>query len=361
MVLAAMRLAGVERPRTFTISFKERRFDEGPTAQRIASHLGSDHTRETLEVKDLLALLPTYVDEYDEPFADSSAFATLAVSRLARRHVTVALTGDGADELFAGYHYYQLANRLQPILRWRPALRSLVALMAGALPVHRAKLFSGLVGCTDAVSQFTYLRSVSKDYPTLLPEAIINQTSSSQSVFAQYAADFALDLSPAETGMRLDAGITLPDLFLQKVDVASMAFSLEARCPMTDYRLVEWSMRLPMAFKLQGGTTKALLKHVLCRHLPREIVHRPKMGFSVPLAEWLRGPLKEWARELLYDQTLGSRLPLQHDRVRNLFEVHASGKRDAHPLLWSVLMLYCFIQQHCVHRALPELKLQAVA
>ena len=361
MVLASMRAAGVERPKTFTISFQDRQFDEGPTAARIAHHLGSDHVSETLAVTDLLNLMPMYIDEYDEPFADSSAFATLAVARLARRHVTVALTGDGADELFGGYHYYQLANRLHPVLRWQPTIKSLLARVAKAAPFHRAKLFSGMLACDDPVSLFNYLRSVSKDYPALIPEELLESTSSSQSWFDLYAADFPLDLTAAETGMRLDAGFTLPELFLQKVDVATMAFSLEARCPMTDFRLVEWSMRLPLEYKVSGSETKILLKRALCKYLPPEYVYRPKMGFSVPLANWLRGPLRDWARELLYDETLASKLPLHKDRIRSLFEQHQSGARDAHPLLWSVLMLYCFINKHCGNRALPALPLKAVA
>ena len=216
----------------------------------------------------LLELLPTYIDEYDEPFADSSAFPTMAVARLARRHVTVALSGDGADELFGGYHYYPMMNKLQAMTRWRAPVKQLIGRLMSVMPAHRVKLFAGAVQCGDTVTLFNYLRSVGKDYPSLVNDDILHSTSSSNDWFAQFAAGFAVDLSGAEMGMRLDAGITLPELFLQKVDVATMAFSLEARCPMTDYRLVEWAMRLPAEYKLRDGETKYLLKKILCKYLP---------------------------------------------------------------------------------------------
>jgi asparagine synthase (glutamine-hydrolysing) len=361
LVVAAMKAAGVEHPRTFTIAFKEAEFDEGPAAAAAAARLGVDHVHETLDVNSLLDLLPAYIDEYDEPFSDSSAFPTMALARLARRHVTVALTGDGADELFGGYHYYPLMDRLQASTRWRAPIKRLVASTMSHVPAHRAKLFAGAIRCTDAVTLFNYLRSVGKDYPPLLSEDLLRSTSSSEDWFEQYAAGFAVDLPAAEIGMRLDAGFTLPELFLQKVDVATMAFSLEARCPMTDYRLVEWAMRLPHEYKVRGGVTKYLLKKVLSRHLPAAYVHRRKMGFGVPLAKWLRGPLSTWARDLIYDDTLMSKVPLDKARVRALLDTQLSGQREAHPLLWSVLMLLCFVQKYTATRSVPAVSYREVA
>lgn len=361
LTVAAMKAAGVEHPKTFTIAFKEQAFDEGPAAAKTAEHLGVDHIHETLDVNSLLELLPTYIDEYDEPFADSSAFPTLALARLARRHVTVALSGDGADELFGGYHYYPLMNRLQAATRWRAPIKQLVGRIMSSMPIHRAKLFAGAIQCGDAVSLFNYLRSVSKDHPTLISDDILRATSNSADWFAQFAAGFAVELSGAETGMRLDLGFTLPELFLQKVDVATMAFSLEARCPMTDYRLVEWAMRLPLQYKLRGGETKYLLKKVLCKYLPPEQIYRKKMGFGVPIADWLRGPLRDWARELIYDDTLMAKMPLDKTRVRDLLNKQLSGQREAHPLLWSVLMLLCFVRKYGANQSLPALSYREVA
>jgi asparagine synthase (glutamine-hydrolysing) len=361
LVVAAMKAAGVEHPKTFTIAFKEAEFDEGPAAAQAAARLGVDHVHETLDVNSLLELLPTYIDAYDEPFSDSSAFPTMALARLARRHVTVALTGDGADELFGGYHYYPLMDRLHAITRWRGPLKPLIGRAMEYVPAHRAKLLAGAIRCTNAVALFNYLRSVGKDYPTLLDDDILSATSSSEELFEQFAAGFAVDLSGAAIGMRLDAGFTLPDLFLQKVDVATMAFSLEARCPMTDYQLVEWAMRLPDDYKLRGGETKYLLKKVLCGHLPKAHVYRKKMGFGVPIAAWLRGPLRGWARDLIYDDSLMSKVPLNKQRVRDLLDTHMSGQREAHPLLWSVLMLLCFLQKSAAIRSIPTVSYREVA
>lgn len=361
LVVAAMKAAGVEHPKTFTIAFKEQAYNEGPNAALAAQHLGVDHVHETLDVNSLLDLLPTYIQEYDEPFADSSAFPTMAVARLARRHVTVALTGDGADELFGGYHYYPLADRLSPMLAWHAKTKRAAEKFFRSLPWHRTKLLAGALKCPDRVGLFHFLRSIGKDYPSLVDADVLQSTANSESWFAQFAAGFAMDLTASETGMRLDAGLTLPDLFLQKVDVATMAFSLEARCPMTDYRLVEWAMRLPMQFKIRNGESKYLLKKVLSKYLPAQCVYRPKMGFGVPLAQWLRGPLRTWAHELVHDDTLMSRVPLNKERVRALLKQQAAGERESHPLLWSVLMLLCFLQTHGARRALPEIAYREVA
>ena len=360
MIVAAMKVGGVEHPKTFTIGFKEARFDEGPAAAAITQSLGVDHVLETVDVNSLHELLPAYIDQFDEPFADSSAFPTMAVARLARRHVTVALTGDGADELFGGYHYYALIDRILPLALWRGTLKQPLRKLLKAMPFHRAMLLAGALQSKSAAALFNYLRSVQKDYPTLLSEDARLPESTSVSWFEQFAAGFATDLSGAETGMRLDAGFTLPDLFLQKVDVATMAFSLEARCPMTDFRLVEWAMRLPVHYKLRNGGTKYLLKKALCKYLPPQQVFRPKMGFGVPIAQWLRGPLRTWAQELINDDTLLSRLPLERSRVRELLRQQLSAERESHPLLWSVLMLLCFVARHGT-KARPAVAYREVA
>jgi asparagine synthase (glutamine-hydrolysing) len=345
-VVAAMKAVGVSQPKTFTIRFRESAYDEGPAASRIAQHLGVDHVTETLQVHDLLALLPQYVDEFDEPFADSSAFPTMAVARLARRHVTVALTGDAGDELFGGYHYYSLTERLARINRWPPTVRRVAKAMAARSPSHKAKLVAGALERNTFVGIFNYLRGFGKDFPLLVAPAVLQGTDSSESWFEQSAASFALDLTGAEVGMRLDLGFMLPDGYLQKVDVATMAMSVEARCPLVDHRLVEWAMRLPVDYKIRRGQTKYLLKRALRRHLPASMIYRPKRGFGVPVAQWLRGPLRSWTYDLLNDATLLDRLPLDRKRLVALADLHMSGARDAHPLLWAVLMLLCYVARH---------------
>jgi asparagine synthase (glutamine-hydrolysing) len=361
LVVAAMKVAGAGQPKAFTIGFHEQAFNEAPAASTAARHLGVDHICENLGVNSLLELLPHYIEQFDEPLADSSAFPTMAVNRLARRHVTVALSGDGADELFGGYHYYPLMDRIAPLLGWRAARKRLVAALCNKLPMHRSKLLAGALGCGNSIELFHFMRSVNKDYPSLLDGAIADPLRNSRSWFEHVSTAFAMDLEASEAAMRLDASLTLPEMFLQKADVASMAFSLEARCPMTDFRVVEWAMRLPLTFKVRNGETKYLLKKVLLRHLPAECVYRPKMGFAVPLADWLRGPLKSWAQELVYDDSLMSRVPLDKERVRELLRQQASGRRESHPLLWSVLMLLCFVQSKGARRLLPQRRYSEVA
>lgn len=345
-VLAGMKAVGVAEPKAFTIRFKEAAYDEGPAAARIARHLGVNHITETLEVGDLLGMLPLYVEEFDEPFADSSAFPSMAVARLARRHVTVALTGDAGDELFGGYHYYSLVDRMARINRWPQPVKRLVHTLARRLPSHKLKLAAGALGRDSPVGIFNYLRGFGKDFPPLVTDSVLRETDSSLSWFEQSAASFALDLDNAELGMRLDLGFMLADGYLQKIDVATMAMSLEARCPLIDYRLVEWAMRLPMQYKIRDGQTKYLLKKALCRSLPPNLVYRPKQGFGVPVAQWLRGPLRSWTYALLSDSSVVSRLPLERKRLMALADLHMSGSRDAHPILWAVLMLLCFVARH---------------
>ena len=361
MVVAAMGAVGVSRPKAFTIAFTESEYDEGPAAARIARRLGVDHVTETLSVADLLELLPTYVEEYDEPFADSSAFPTMAVARLARSHVTVALSGDGGDELFGGYHYYSLIEYLSRINRMHSSTRWLTRSVLERLPWHKAKLFAGALRHATPVAVFNYLRSYAKDFGPLVSPEVLQVTDPSSHYFGELAARFAPGLSNAELGMRLDLGFTLADGYLQKVDVATMAFSLEARCPLVDHHLVEWSMRLPVQYKIRNGKTKYLLKKALSRYLPTDLVYQPKRGFGAPIAEWLRGPLRTWCQDLIHDANIMSRLPLDHHRIRELAKLHIEGKRDAHPALWATLMLLCFVARHDRRMQLPALPSQRAA
>jgi asparagine synthase (glutamine-hydrolysing) len=361
LVVACMKASGMSTPKAFTIAFQEREYDEGPAAARIAQHLGVDHVVETLSTGDLLQLLPLYVEEFDEPFADSSAFPTMAVARLARKQVTVALTGDGGDELFGGYHYYPLTERLSLIQHLPGAAKIFLSAALGMLPSHKAKLLRGALWTRSRVALFHYLRSYSKDFAPLLNDAVLQRTSSSADEFEHVARRFAAGLTGAEVGMRLDLALMLANGYLQKVDVATMASSVEARNPLLDYRLVEWSMKLPVRYKIRGSQTKYLLKKVLCRYLPKRLVYRPKRGFGMPVAQWLRGPLRSWSKELLHDQTLMSALPLEPRRVQALFDSHMSGARDAHPLLWAVLMLLSYVARHDRGIGLPPVPMPARA
>ncbi len=345
LVVAVMAKHSVSPVKTFTIGFEEKAYDESAHGQAVAQHLHTDHHGEHLRVDDLISLMPVFAEEFDEPFFDSSAFPTMAVSRLARRHVTVALSGDGGDELFGGYHYYQIAERLATLFRLPPALRSVLATLVGTLPHHRFKLLAGALNQSDPVAAFAFARSITKDFPQVLTPGVAERTRTMGDLFAATAATFAGGLRAGEQGMRLDMLHTLPEDYLQKVDVASMAYSLESREPLLDQDLVEWAMKLPLAWKLRGGQNKYLLRKLAYQYVPRHLLDRPKRGFSVPIDAWLRGPLKNWALERLHDGALFSRVPLEQEKVLELFRMHAAGKRNAHPLLWAILMLLDFVSR----------------
>ncbi len=192
------------------------------------------------------------------------------------------------------------------------------------------------------VGAFAFVRSIAKDFAPPLDPAVIARTRGIQELFFEEAAEFAPDLEPAEQGMRLDAMLTLPGDYLEKVDVASMAFSLEAREPLLDHELMEFAMKLPLAWKLRRGHGKYLLRRLAYRYLPPALVDRPKQGFGIPMDQWLRGPLKAWARERFEDRTLYERVPLVREQVLALYELHLSGARNVHPLLWAILVLLEF-------------------
>jgi len=353
LILATMCQVSTSQPVAFTIGFNEASYDESATAANIAERLGAKHLTERLSVSSLLDLLPACVDAFDEPLADTSAFPTMAVARLARPHVTVALTGDAGDELFGGYHYYALAEQMARFSRLPHKVRGRVASVLDYFPSHKAKLFAEALRRDTDVKRFHFVRSMRKDFPSILNDSTVAVASPSSWLFEASAASFAMDLCPSDVGMRLDAAFMLADGFLQKVDVATMAFSLESRCVLTDHHLVEWAMRLPVYYKIRNGTTKYLLKELLSRHLPRELVFQPKKGFGMPVAAWLRTTLRGWAEQIINEDSLFEDTPIDRARLRKLFALHVAGTRDAHPLLWSTLMLLCFIARHEKGLVLP--------
>jgi asparagine synthase (glutamine-hydrolysing) len=335
-----MRRISANPIRTFTIGFQEAAYDESAHAAAVARHLGTEHHNERLSVDSLLELVPLFVAEYDEPFYDFSAFPTFALSRMARKHVTVALSGDGGDESFGGYHYYSLARSLERLRRL--PLRGAFARGIKLLPSHRMRLLGGALAQPSAAREFAFMRSISKDFEPVTSADVLGSTRSLADWFEDEAARYPAGLAAADRGMRLDCRFTLPDDYLVKVDVASMAFSLEAREPLLDQDVVEWGLRLPLAWKLRGARNKWLLRRLAARYVPNEILDRPKQGFVLPMDRWLRGPLHEWARERCEDDALFAKVPLDRAAVRRLFDLHQSGARDVHPLLWSVLALLDF-------------------
>jgi len=346
LVAALMSKCSSQPVRTFTIGFQEKRYDESVFASDVAKHLGAQHECERMKIDDLMELLPTYHREFDEPFYDSSAIATMAVSRLARRHVSVALSGDGGDELFGGYHYYRIAQRLRPLYRLPVRVRGMLAACVGAVPGHRPRLLSEAMRQKNGVASFAFTRSITKDYQSVLTPEVIRSTRGIYDLFETEADTYPAGLLPGEQGMRLDASFTLPDDYLQKVDVSSMAFSLESRVPLLDHRLVEWSARLPLSFKIRGATNKYILRRLAYRYVPEKLLNRPKMGFCIPLDRWMRGSLKAWVEERLADRALTGELPLNWGVISDLWKLHQTGRRNTYPIIWATIMLLEYVRNN---------------
>lgn len=358
--VAAMMQAQSPVPiKTFTIGFEQDRFDEAPHAQAVAKHLGTDHTELYVAPKDALNVIPELPHWYDEPFADSSQIPTLLVSRLTRKHVTVALSGDGGDELFAGYPRYFWNQRLQRALGrvpWRvrsaagfglrslsPQLREwclerLPRRVQNVVTANRLEKLSDVLNAKDSNALYRRILSL---WPN--PKALV--LGGSEATGRLWESNLTNGLDAAiEAPQFLDILTYLPDDILTKVDRASMAVALEARVPLIDYRVVEFAWRLPMAMKVREGQGKWILRQVLDRYVPRQLIDRPKMGFGVPLGEWLRGPLREWAEDLLSESTLAAQGLLQVDLVRRTWQEHISGREGRADQLWAVLMLQSWMR-----------------
>jgi asparagine synthase (glutamine-hydrolysing) len=341
---------------TFTIGFAGSANDESVHARAVAAHLGTRHHEEILDAETMPGLIDDVVSLHDEPFADGSSFPTYLLCRFARRHVTVALSGDGGDELYGGYPRYFWASRIQ---RWRARLGARGAgLVAGMLRAVPAGLWDGPVnrlmggryasahGLTSRVRRFAdYLatdpRRADAEMMAAWPDPAVLMRSPPGPARDRYADWQAFDW--AEQMMAVDQTRYLPDDILTKVDRASMAVSMEVRVPMLDHRLVEWSWRLPRALKLAdtGDRGKLLLREVLYRHVPKALIERPKMGFGMPMEQWLRGPLKLWAEDLLSESALNAGL-LKPAPVRTAWREHLAGANRL-PQLWTVLMLQLWL------------------
>jgi asparagine synthase (glutamine-hydrolysing) len=296
---------------------------------------------------------------YDEPFADSSQIPTYLVSELARRHVTVALSGDGGDELFAGYNRHLWAGRVWAALRWLP--RPVRRVAAGALTAVSPGTYDRGLGALDGVLPAA-LRHRMPGYKVHKLAAALG-AASPVDLYERLASQWP---EPAEvvigdpvernghdpTGltdfpsqmMLLDMQRYLPDDILTKVDRASMAVSLEARVPILDHRVVEFAWRLPLDLKIRDGTSKWVLRQVLYRHVPRELIERPKMGFGVPLGSWLRGPLRGWAENLLDEERLRDEGYFRAEPIRTAWQQHLAGTHTWEYQLWTVLMFQAWLE-----------------
>jgi asparagine synthase (glutamine-hydrolysing) len=353
--VVALMQASADRPvKTFTIGFDQAEFDEAAHARAIARHLGTDHTELHLTGADALAVIPNLPEMFDEPLADPSQIPTFLVCQLARREVTVALTGDGGDELFGGYNRYVSGERMiAGLQRWPRLLRKFSAAGATSLsprswnqvrdalrPIFpaagRTRLFGEKI---HKVGDLLRADSTSGMYRSLLsawqdPEDLVVGGSGDANPDATLGANDSLGMM--ERMMLADQVSYLPDDLLAKVDRASMAVSLEARVPILDHRVAELSWRLPRRFKVRDGRGKWILRQILYKHVPRALVDREKMGFSVPLAQWLAGPLRNWAGDLLLS---GERDEiLRSTAVRREWDRFIAGNSSSSAGLWALVM-----------------------
>jgi asparagine synthase (glutamine-hydrolysing) len=357
-IAALMRVRCSGAVRTFSIGFEEDEYDESREARRIAAHLGTEHTELVARAADLLPFVEALPRIYDEPFADASQLPTCLLASLARRSVTVALSGDGGDELFGGYNRYFLAARNWPRIRRLPRiLRRGAAAAVHAVPADAWQSAADLYrACVPARRQLRnpgeklvkIADALASEHETALYHSLIGGSPLEVALPADESAQ--ADLPPLHPAASLplrmmlsDAVSYLPDDVLVKVDRASMAVGLETRVPLLDHRVFEYAWRLPLRMKLRGGTGKWVLRRLLDRYVPSSLVERPKMGFAVPLNSWLRGPLRAWAQGLLDEARLRREGFLRAQAVQSLWREHLSGRRRWEGPLWRVLMFQAWL------------------
>lgn len=358
VVVALMQQRASAPVRTFSIGFGESRFNEAEAAHRVARHLGTEHTEFFVTPREALDVIPLLPSIYDEPFADASQIPTFLVAKLARGHVTVALSGDGGDELFGGYERYDVAERFWRIGGRLPLpVRSAMAAVTAAVPIGAwdrllgwmpSRLTVGRPGDrVHKLGQRLRVRSFDELYASMLSLGGARSVMSREACgpgdgYPPEAARPIRDLSARM--MAWDLAGYLPDDILTKVDRATMAVSLEGRIPLLDHRLAEFAWQLPMRLKRRGGTGKWILKEVLYRLVPRQLVDRPKQGFGVPIEYWLRHELRDWALELLSPRRLRANGLLDADYVEQLVHEHLGGRRSWAAQIWTVLMFQAWAE-----------------
>lgn len=341
LVAAMMQERSSAPIKTFAIGFDDPRFNEAGHASAVARHLGTNHTELYVSAQDALDVVPRLPSIYCEPFADSSQIPTFLVTKLAKQHVTVALSGDGGDELFGGYNPYQFAPRYWRTLSKIPRpFRSGMEGLMEKLPLPDK--FQKLAGVMAAHSREDFYRSLMSHW--LNPDSVVIGGREYPSVLNNPDAWPKTD-SYEHWMMAMEAQMYMADDILVKVDRAAMANSLEARVPLLDHRVVELAWRLPLNMKIREGKGKWLLRQVLYRYVPESLIERPKKGFSVPMADWLRGPLRDWAESLLDERRLRDEGYFEAQVVRRALTEHQAGKRDHSNRLWSVLMFQAWLER----------------
>lgn len=359
-IVSLMQNQSVSRIKTFTIGLHEKNYNEAMHAKAVAKYLGTDHTELYVTPGEAMSVIPDLPTLYSEPFADSSQIPTFLVSKLAKQQVTVSLSGDAGDELFCGYNRYQITKKHWSKLSMLPV--SLRTVLAKGIHSFSPQAWNNLAAYMPGAKRFNNIgdklhkgagvldsRSVEELYLGLVsahpdPTTLVIDAKEPSTLVSGNTPDLT-GLSEIERMMALDLITYLPDDILVKVDRAAMGVSLETRVPFLDHRIVEFAWSLPQSIKLREGQTKWPLRQVLYRHVPRELIERPKMGFGIPLDKWLRAPLRDWAESLLDESRLRKEGFFHPEPIRALWSEHLSGKQNRAYLLWSVLMFQAWLEE----------------
>jgi asparagine synthase (glutamine-hydrolysing) len=356
-VVSLMQAQSTRPIKTFSIGFDSQGFNEAEYANAVAKHLGTDHTELYVTSADAIQVIPMLGKMYDEPFADSSQIPTFLVSQMARQHVTVSLSGDGGDELFYGYNSSALADNWGKISRIPFGIRKVTGRLLDAvikssnnispLPVKMSEKIGSLairLENIDSLGELIYsLASMISD-----PERIVMRAKEPSTWLTEVGMKMSFDDVKLQM-MFMTAMTYLPDDILVKVDRAAMVNSLETRIPLLDYRVVEMACKLPTSMKIRDGKTKWILRQVLYQYVPKHLIERPKAGFSIPLGDWLRGLLREWAEALLDEHRLQQEGFFDAKYVCEKWQEHLSGKRNNQYFIWSVLMFQLWLEEHNKH------------
>ncbi len=362
LIVALMQQCALAPVKTYTIGFDDKAYNEAEDAKAVAAHIGTEHTELYVSPKDALEVIPKIPHIWDQPFSDASQIPTHLVSCMTREHVTVALSGDGGDELFAGYNRHFKGCSLWHKLKNFPApLRAMAANAISSIsPASWNKVFEMYGSILPPSLQMRLpgqklhkladvmaARSANDYYKFLTtnwfnPDAVVESTREINSLFQ------SPEMQPGQENLTawmqyMDAATYLPDDILTKVDRAAMATSLETRAPFLDHEVVEFSQRLPMHLRIQNGQGKHALRQILYKHVPKELIERPKMGFGIPIDSWLRGPLREWAEDLISPGRLERDGFFNVGQVRLAWNEHRLGTKDNQYRIWNILVFQSWL------------------
>ena len=360
-IVALMQSQSNQPVKTFTVGFNENEYNEAKFAKKIAKHLGTNHTELYVSPKTAMEVIPKISTIYDEPFSDSSQIPTFLVSQLTKQHVKVAISGDGGDELFCGYNRYKMSEKFSSLFRFMPFnLRKTIASTIQSISPHNLNKISKFIPILDQQTNFgdkihkgadvLNTKNFSNIYYTLCshwkdPTKIVLNSKEPGTLLTKFKPNLNY-LDTQEQMMALDFLTYLPDDILVKLDRAAMASSLETRVPFLDHNLIEYVFKIPHSLKFRNGHGKWILKKILNQYVPKNLTERPKMGFEIPLGSWLRGPLRDWAENLLNEKRLNQENFFNTKLVRDKWLEHLNGKKNWHHHLWDILMFQAWLEKN---------------